>query len=498
MITPPFSVFDSARHQAARIKHGEISAVGLVEAYLDQIARFNPRINAVVVLLAEQALVQAREADHAREAGRAIGPLHGVPITVKESWDVAGLPSTFGLPHLRNNIAGEDALAVSRLKQAGAIVLGKTNVPPNLADWQTRHPDYGATLNPWDAQRTPGGSSGGSAAALACGFSALELGSDIGGSIRMPAHYCGVWGHKPSYGAIPGRGHAQPGNIAPADIAAFGPLSRSAGDLRLALELLAHPDPYSWPRMQPVLDDARPRHGAHFRVAIWRDDPHFAVSEEVSLALDGAAESLRRAGVKVVETVRPSFDSRESYEVYVQLLRAATSGRQSDEAFIDHQHLRQQLADDDGSYRALLLRGNVLSHREWLGLNQRRYRLMVAWQRFFSEMDFLLCPVASTIAFPLFTDVPKEDRYLMVDGRALPSANDYFWLGLASASGLPATTVPLMRTAAGLPVGAQIIGRSGADRACIALAEILEQYHYRFTPPPLAHSHSDLSSDSGA
>lgn len=489
MISHAFSVFNPAVQQAARIKRREISAVRLVEAHLEQIARYNPRINAVVILLADQALEMARQADKALDEGRTPGPLHGVPITVKESWDVAGLPSTFGLTRLRDNIAHEDALSVTRLKQAGAILLGKTNVPPNLADWQTQHPDYGATLNPWNHQRTPGGSSGGAAAALACGFSALEMGSDIGGSIRMPAHYCGVWGHKPSYGIIPGHGHAQPGNVAPADISVFGPLSRSAADLRLALDLLAKPDPQSWPRMQALLDDARPRHGARFRVAIWRDDADFPVSGEIRLALEQAAESLRRAGVEVVDTL-PTFSSRENYEVYVQLLRAATSGRQSDDTFAHHQLLSQELADDDVSYRALLLRGNVLSHREWLALNQRRYQLMATWQRLFNQVDFLLCPVASTSAFPLFNQVAKEDRYLTVDGRAQPSANDYFWLGLASACGLPATTVPLMRTATGLPVGAQIIGRSGADRACIALAEILEQHHYRFTPPPLDNPQS--------
>ncbi len=488
MISLPFSLFEPALSQAARIKRREMSATRLVEAHLEQIARHNPQINAVVILLADSALEQAWRADKALREGQVTGPLHGVPITVKESWDVAGLPSTFGLPHLRNNIAREDALVVCRLKQAGAIVLGKTNVPPNLADWQTQHPDYGTTLNPWNLQRTPGGSSGGSAAALACGFSALEIGSDIGGSIRMPAHYCGIWGHKPSYGAIPGRGHAQPGNVAPSDITAYGPLARSAGDLRLALELLAQPDPQSWPRMQAILDDARPRHGKHFRVAVWQDDADFPVSRDIRLALQQAGEALSRLGIEVVDAPLPGFNSRECYEVYVQLLRAATSGRQSDEAFAHHQHLCQQLEEDDVSYRALLLRGNVLSHRQWLAINQRRYRLMAAWQAFFNQVDFLLCPVASTSAFPLFNNVPKEDRYVTVDGRALPSANDYFWLGLASASGLPATAVPLARTAEGLPVGAQIIGRSGADRACIALAETLEQHYYRFTPPPYLSS----------
>ncbi len=484
MLREPVDIFAPASQLAARIRAGVFTSVQLTQACLRQIDRYNGMINAVVILLADQALERAGQADRALANGELWGPLHGVPITVKESWDVAGLPSTFGLGALRDNIAGQDALAVSRLKNAGAILLGKTNVPPHLGDWQTTHPDYGTTVNPWDPARTPGGSSGGSAAALAAGFSALEIGSDIGGSIRMPAHYCGVWGHKPSFGLVPGRGHAQPGKHAPADITVYGPLARGADDLALALSLLAQPDPHAWPTWHIALDNPGPRLGNAYRIGVWRDDADFPVDREISSAIDDAAESLRRAGMVVEAAAGPGFAARECYEVYIQLLRAATSARQTDAQFAANQEAVAQLSADDDGYRALMLRGNILTHRRWLGYQQRRYDLIKAWQDFFDRFDFLLCPVASTPAFTLFDNVPKEDRYLEVNGQLRPSANDYFWLGLSSVAYLPATTAPIALSSAGLPIGAQIIGRFGADRAGIALAGILEKHHYAFTIPP--------------
>lgn len=478
-------VYAPATAVAAAIRDRDISSQAVVDRYLGQIARHNPVINAVVVLQAEAARQRAAAADLATERGVSWGPLHGVPITVKDSFDVQGLPSTFGLAALTGNIAGRDALVVERLQAAGAIVLGKTNVPPNLADWQTIHPVYGTTRNPWDLTRTPGGSSGGSAAALASGFSALEIGSDIGGSIRMPAHYCGVWGHKPSFGLIPGRGHAKPGSLAPSDITVYGPLARSAGDLALALDILAGPDPEAGPGWRLDLDPAGPRLGQRYRVALWADDPAFPVDAAVSDALHATADSLRRSGVDVDETARPAFDSRDAYEIYVHLLRAATSGRQSDAEWDANTAAASALDPSDRTYRALFLRGNVLTHRDWVGFDQRRYELVHAWRAFFSQYDAVICPVASTPAFTLVGNTPKHARQVTVNGRQEPSANDYFWLGLASAAYLPSTTAPIGVSGAGLPVGAQLIGRFGADRTCMALAQHLERHHYGFAIPPL-------------
>jgi amidase len=478
------SVYASATAIAEKIRHGSVSSQAVVEGYLARIARHNPAINAVVVLQAEAARRRAEAADAASASGVSWGPLHGVPITVKDSFDVQGLPSTFGLAALAGNVAARDALVVERLQGAGAIVLGKTNVPPNLADWQTIHPVYGTTHNPWDLSRTPGGSSGGSAAALASGFSALEIGSDIGGSIRMPAHYCGVWGHKPSFGLVPGRGHAKPGSLAPSDITVYGPLARSAGDLALAMDILAGPDPEAGPGWRLDLDPPGPRLGARYRVALWADDPAFPVDASISDALRAAADSLRRSGVDVDETARPAFDSRDAYEIYVHLLRAATSGRQTDVEWDANTAAAAALDPADRSYRALFLRGNVLTHRDWVGFDQRRHALIHAWRDFFSRYDAVVCPVASTPAFTLVGDTPKHARQVAVNGRQEPSANDYFWLGLASAAYLPSTTAPLGVSGVGLPVGAQIIGRFGADRPCIALAQHLERHHHAFAIPP--------------
>ncbi|NYE26345.1 amidase [Pigmentiphaga litoralis] len=478
-------VYASAVGLARKIHDRETSSRAVVDVFLARIAQHNPAINAVVVLQADIARRRAEAADAARANGVSWGPLHGVPITVKDSFDVQGLPSTFGLAALGGNIAARDALTVERLQAAGAIVLGKTNVPPNLADWQTIHPVYGTTRNPWDVTRTPGGSSGGSAAALASGFSALEIGSDIGGSIRMPAHYCGVWGHKPSFGLVPGRGHAKPGSVAPSDITVYGPLARSAGDLALALDVMAGPDPEAGAGWRLDLDPPGPRLADRYRVALWADDPAFPVDASVSDALHAAADSLRRSGVDVDETARPAFDSRDAYEIYVHLLRAATSGRQSDADWDANIAAASGLDPADRSYRALFLRGNVLTHRDWVGFEQRRHGLIQAWRDFFSRYDAVLCPVASTPAFTLVGDTPKHARQVTVNGKDEPSANDYFWLGLASASYLPSTTAPIGVSGAGLPVGAQLIGRFGSDRTCMALAQHLERHHYGFAIPPL-------------
>jgi amidase len=351
-----------------------------------------------------------------------------------------------------------------------------------LADWQSANPIYGATRNPWDVGRSPGGSSGGSAVALAAGFSALELGSDIGGSIRMPAHFCGVWGHKPSLGLVPGRGHAQPGNFAPADMTVHGPMARSARDLDLALTLLAGAeDDTGGVTLRPPSG----RQPKEYRVALLANDPDFPVDGAITEGLRAAAVSLARIGVSVVETRPADIPSRACYETYIALLRGATSGRQTDQEFAEAAREAARLDPADRSYRALMLRANTMTHRDWVGFNQQRHGFIAAWRRFFAEFDALLCPVASTPAFPTVADTPKYARTVQVDGRALPSANDYFWLGLASLCYLPATTVPIAQSPEGLPIGAQIVGAFGADRTCLEVAILLEDAHRAFQPPPM-------------
>lgn len=234
--------FEPAHVLARKLRRREISAEALMRLYLDRVARFNPKLNAIVVLDADKALASAREADSELARGEVKGPLHGLPMTVKESFDVAGWTTTWGNPAWKANVASADAAVVERLKRAGAIVFGKTNVPLLLGDFQTTNEIYGQTNNPWNVERIPGGSSGGSSAALAAGLTGLEAGSDIGGSLRNPAHYTGTYAHKPSYGIVPTRGQMPPGIVGAGDLSVVGPMARSAEDLDLELGLIAGAD----------------------------------------------------------------------------------------------------------------------------------------------------------------------------------------------------------------------------------------------------------------
>ena len=325
--------FRSARQLAAGVRKKEIGCLELLDLYLARVERYDGAINAVVVRDFDRARRRARAADRALAKGEVWGPLHGVPITVKESYDVAGLPTTWGLPSLRDHVATKNALAVDRLLGAGAVLFGKTNVPLYLADWQSFNAIYGTTNNPWDVARAPGGSSGGSAAALAAGLTGLEAGSDIGSSIRNPAHFCGVFGHKPTWGIVPRHGQSLPGQVAAVDIDVVGPLARSADDLALALSVMAGPDPIEAAGWQLHLRPARQKRLRDFKVAVMLEAPESAVDAEVQDRLQGLADFLGRQKVKVDDRARPAIDTDEAFRVYVRLLRAATSSRQSDAEF---------------------------------------------------------------------------------------------------------------------------------------------------------------------
>lgn len=478
-----------------RIASGEISSRAAVELCLERIARFNPQLNAVVLLRAEAALQQADEADRDVRAGNTRGPLHGVPITIKECLDWQGTPSTFGRTTRRDHRAAEDAVAVARLRGAGAIVLGKTNVPLDLADWQTFNAVYGATRNPWDGTRSPGGSSGGSAVALATGFSALELGSDLSGSIRMPAHFCGVYGHKPSYGLVPVRGHAYAPESPPDDINVVGPLARRAEDLELALRVMAGPEGTHARAWRLALPEAGRASLREFRVAVLTGDADFPVDADTRRTALEVAAVLKDAGASVQIDPALPVPSRQSYELHIALARAASAFRRDPADIAALATGAATLDPADHGYDALMLRGLTQSHREWLAHNAQRQRLRDAWALFFTGCDALIAPVSPTPAFPLIHEVPKAEQRLLLDGVAHPNADTYFWIGLASVAYLPATTIPAGRSssgavaglpiAAGLPIGLQIIGPDYADLRCIALARMLETAHRGFQPPPL-------------
>jgi amidase len=357
-------------------------------------------------------------------------------------------------------------------------------VPLYLADYQSYNAIYGVTNNPWDVSKSPGGSSGGSAAALAAGLTGLEAGSDIGSSIRNPAHYCGVYGHKPTYGIVSPRGQALPGRVAASDISVVGPMARSADDLDLALGVMAGPDAIDGAGWRLRLPPPRKKALRDYRVALVLDDPNSAVDREVQDRLQHLADFLGRRRVRVDDRARPDIDTTEAQRVYILLLRAATSGRQTDAEFERARQAAAGLRAEDQTYYARMTRGNTLRHRDWLALNEARHRMRLRWAEFFTRYDLLLCPPAATAAFVHDHAGERHERTVLVNGRAVPTTDQLFWAGYSGAFYLPSTVAPCGLTPGGLPVGVQIVGPQYADRACIHFARLLEREYAAFTPPP--------------
>ena len=475
------TAFWSATKLAAAIRAKRIGALELFDLYAERIRKHNRALNAICVMDLDAGRKAARAADRAK--GRK-GPLHGVPMTVKESFDVAGWPSTWGMPEYKGNVAKRDALAVARLKNAGAIVFGKSNVPVLLADWQSFNPIYGTTNNPWDLTRTPGGSSGGSAAALAAGLTGLEIGSDIGASIRNPAHYCGVYGLKPTWALCSPKGHALPGVVHPGDIAVIGPLARSAADLHLALDLIAGPDDVDGAGWKPALAKPKLKSFRKLRVAVMPSHSTAEVDASVSGAIERLARALAKKGAKVSDKARPDFNPDEAHKVYIALLRAATSGRQLPEHVALWERLAKERPATDMSYEAQSARANTMRHKEWLGWSNRRHVMRLAWAEFFREWDVLLCPAAATPAFPQNQAGERWERMIEVNGRPQPSTTQMFWAGYSGMCLLPSTVAPIELDGGRLPVGVQIIGPQYGDHLTIEVARLLEEDYFAFTPPP--------------
>jgi amidase len=472
--------FLPASRLARMIRRGDIGCVELLDHFIERVERLNPALNAVVVKDYDRARKRARVLDRTR--GDLRGPLLGVPMTVKESFDLAAHPTTWGHKDRSNHRAEEDALAVRRLEAAGAVVFGKTNVPVSLGDWQSYNPVYGTTVNPWDAKHTPGGSSGGSAAATAAGLTGLELGSDIGGSIRVPAHYCGIFGHKPTWGLLPPRGHSLSGAAAMTDISVIGPLARSAEDLELALEALYGPDPAET-KLSFRLPPPAGKRLADLRIAVWSSQPGHQTDPETTGLLEEMAKFLRGAGAKVSRTARPAFDVNEAYHLYLKLLYAALSAR------LDEAHLARtraavrKLSPHDTSADAIMMRSVDMTHREWLALNERRFQLRRIWGAFFQEWDVLLCPVIATPALPLMEQGETRERRFTVDGKEIPYNDMLFWPGVTCGYHLPASVAPLGLSKAGLPIGVQVVGPLYGDRLTIHVAGLLEKTWRSYESP---------------
>jgi amidase len=476
--------FRSAKDLVSLIRRKKIGCGELLDLYLSRIDRYNSKINAVIFMNIEEARKRARLADKALAKGNIWGPLHGLPMTIKESYDVVGMPTTWGVPAHRNNYPRRNALAVDRLLKAGAILFGKTNVPLYLADWQTFNEIYGTTNNPWDVTRVPGGSSGGSAAALAAGLTGLDAGSDIGASIRNPPHYCGVYGHKPTYGIVSPRGQALPGVVAASDISVVGPMARSAEDLAVALKVMAGPDDIDGAGWQLRLPKPAKISLREFKVSIVSTDPEAEVDEAVQGRLRALADFLRQKKVKVIEDARPKIDSYEAYKNYIELLRSATCGRLTPEEFRKNVQAAELLDPGDDSYQARAARAQVMPHWSWLAANETRHRMRLLWADFFRDYDLLLCPTATTTAFPHNQKGERWERMVMVNGKLQPSTTQMFWAGYSCNFYLPATVAPIGSASDGLPVGVQIIGPQYGDLTCIHFARLLEKEFQGFAAPP--------------
>ncbi|MBN9527985.1 MAG: amidase [Alphaproteobacteria bacterium] len=457
----------------------QVSSVELAERAITRIEACDGTINAVVVRDFERALAAARQADETRRRGGA-GALLGLPVTVKECFDVAGLPTTWGVAGSEKSLAPEDAVVVQRLKAAGAVVLGKTNVPVMLTDWQAANPIYGVTSNPWNAARTSGGSSGGSAAALAAGFVALEVGSDLAGSIRVPAAFCGVYGHKPSYGLVPLRGASPPGaprlSTMPAiDMAVAGPMARSAADLDLALDVLAGPD-LDAAAYRLALPPARHRTLRDHRVLVLDHHPLVPLQAAIRTRLNAVADDLIRAGCTVGREAPGLPDLRMVARVFGRLLLSFAGADMPQQAY-DEMRARASGTDDDPQ-TAL-----TLSHRDWIVADRQRSWIRHLWRQVFGDWDIVLCPVTPTTAFP-HDHRDQTVRTLAVDGREIPYNSQSIWCGIANMAGLPATALPAGLDADGLPIGLQAIGPHLEDRTTIAFVRLLAEAIGGFAPPP--------------
>ncbi len=469
---------------AAAIRAGRLGSRELLDCYLDRIERLDGPVNSVVTLDVERARAQADGADAERARGESRGPLHGLPVTIKDALETAGLRSTGGATELAAHLPARDATAVARLRAAGAIVFGKTNLPAWSGDMQTYNELFGTTSNPWAPQCSPGGSSGGAAAAVACGFTSFELGTDIGGSIRIPAHLCGTFGLRPSHGLLPQDGYlAGPRRgRAPLDVNVVGPIARAAADLDLLLDVLAGPatgDAAAWTLRLP------PAPGTP-RIGLWLDDPFCPVDTGYVELLRTLADRLSDAGLPVADA-RPPISFAESFDTYWTLLRAANG-----------------LNDP----------GGPLTHAAWLSAHEDRLRQQADWHEWFAGragpgrpdqgaargraavdpdrgapghaagFDALLCPVLAVTGYPHDHTGSYATREVLVDGRPRTHVDVARWTGLVGALGLPVAVAPAGRTAAGRPVGVQVVAARWHDRTATRVAALIAEVSGGYRTPP--------------
>jgi len=477
----PQSLKLDATEQLAALAARRISALELLEVSLSRQQQVHGRLNAVVATSLERAMEHARAIDERRAKGEAMGPLAGLPMTVKDTFDVVGMPASSGLEALRRRVA-EDADVVRHVRDAGAVIWGKTNVPVMAGDWQTFNGLYGTSNNPWDVARTTGGSSGGAAAALAAGVTTLEIGSDIGGSLRVPANFCGVFSHKPTWGLVSQHGHVppSPGSWSERDLNVVGPMARSARDLRLLLSVIEN---------GTLAPKAPPADLKTTRIGLWLDESSFPLDPEVRAVIESFAAELAAAGAEVTPIVSPVH--APTLVGTFQTLLGAVLGEDMPPAMIRGMERMRGWAKwsmnrgaDPLSTAALTL-AYTATHREWMAADAVRNRLRHEVLASFDKYDVILAPISPVAAFP-HDHRPFNKRSLKTsDGRTIPYPAMLNWIALATALRLPATSVPAGRALSGLPVGVQLIGAPGGDGRTLAIAQAIDENVRGFVAPDI-------------
>jgi amidase len=461
------------------------SARDLLDASLARIDELNPSLNAVVARDDMSACQMAAESDARLKNGTA-RPLEGLPITIKDAFDVAGLASSGGLPAYVSRVPTEDAAAVARLRAAGVVIIGKSNVPVFSGDFQSFNPVHGVTNNPWDLSRSPGGSSGAAAVAVATGMSAFELGSDLGSSIRWPCHATGVFGLKTSWNLVSTWGVLPPPperrTLRNAELMVAGPIARSAADLAMVLAVIAGPRDSASPAT--ALPPAHVNSAKGLRVALWADDRFAATDEAVSAGVSQAAAMLEKAGAIIERTARPGFRFAEAYETYALMNHAVVAYGLPPKVRARIQSMAAQYAPGDLSHRALQARGARMTPSLFQEIQQRRMAIKRQWARFFTRFDVVLCPPAPVLAIPHDHLPDLHGRVLQVNGENIPYLDFLVWASLATGSDLPAAVAPVGLSASGLPRGVQIIGASGDDLTVTAVAGLLENLGGGYKRPP--------------
>lgn len=477
--------YQSTRDLTSLLLNKKISAVELMTETIARIVQIDLKINAVVVRDFERALQDAKTAD-AKIAKGVHLPLLGIPITVKESFNVSGLTTNWGNTQFKNWYPNQDSLVIRRLKEAGAIIIGKTNVPFMLRDWQTFNDIYGTTNNPWDVKLTCGGSSGGSAAALAAGFITLELGSDLAGSLRAPAAYCGICTHKPTENIIPMSDYGPPStNISSAkkDLAVIGPMARTCQDLALELDILAGPDQrVDGKGYKLSLPPPRHKSLSDFRVLAIDTHPLLPTANSVRKAIQQLTEHLIQRGVKIFQETILTTELAKTARTYASLLGARGAAEIPLEIYENNKKMADELAADDMSLKACYLRAHVGTHRDWLFTVQTREDLRLIWRDIFQQFDVIICPVMPTPAFP-HDHSQIEKRQIEIDGQVVPYHSQYAWVSIATLFGLPVTVIPIGRSEGGLPIGIQIIGDYLEDRSTLQFGALLESEFGPFAYP---------------